>query len=368
LKRGLILWDKRELPQEEFQSRIDKVKNLMSSKKLDAVLIYGDANQSSNLSYLTNFIPYADTGIFIMPLSGSPRLFTTHAYRNMPWFRTITWVEDIICTNYMGEECLKYLRSIVLSEKKIGLIHTRALPYPDFELFQNQLNWEFLDVTDEFEYLRAIKSKYELNFINEASNIAKESFKKLNHILRPGISGFELAAEVELFGRQQGAEDLFCYIQPDNSAQGLTLPTSQQIKHHCSIELSIEYKGYWTKMGRTLVAEKSAEISNAPLEKFSRICQSATDLLRSGQKPLEFCQSLKGRLARVEGTNDSMIYFNLGLEPYWSTHLNDNLSQQFEKNMVLYLKVLMTFKDELNLLQTDTYLIQEDKSLHLTSL
>jgi hypothetical protein len=368
LKRGLILWDKRELPQEEFQSRIDKVKNLMLSKKLDAILIYGDANQSSNLSYLTNFIPYADTGIFIMPLSGPPRLFTTHAYRNMPWFRTITWVEDIICTNSMGEECLKYLRSIDLSAKKIGLVHTRALPYPDFELFQGQLNWEFIDITDEFEYSRAIKSEYELNFVNESSNIAKKSFKKLNTILRPGISGFELAAEVELFGRQQGAEDLFCYIQPDNSPQGLTLPTSQQIKHHCSIELSIEYKGYWTKMGRTLVAEKSAEISNGPLEKFSRICLSATDLLRSGQKPLEFCQSLKGRLAGVEGTNDTVIYFDFGLEPYWATHLNDNLSQQFEKNMVIYFKVLMSFQNELNLLQTDTYLIQEATPLHLTSL
>lgn len=55
MKRGLIQWNKNEVPEREFESRIEKIKKLMKSRGLDAVAIYGDACQSNNLSYLTNF-------------------------------------------------------------------------------------------------------------------------------------------------------------------------------------------------------------------------------------------------------------------------------------------------------------------------
>ena len=367
MKRGFLLWNKNELPLEEFASRISKAKSFMASKKLDAVAIYGDANQSSNLSYLTNFFPYADTGIFILPLSGAPMLFTTHAYRNMPWFRKITWVEDIVCTNSMGEECLNYLKSIDLPEKKIGLIHTRAFPYPIYQIFQDQLSSDFIDVTDDYECLRSVKSEYELSFVKKASDIANKSFKKLNHILRPGISGYEIAAEIELTARGDGAEDIFCYIQPDNDQNGLTLPTTQEVKHFCSIELSVEYKGYWIKMGRTLLANESAAPVKESLEKFSKIYHEVTDSICSGQKTLEFYQGLKDRLTRIEDIKELQIQFDLGLEPYWTTHLNKNIDKYFEKNMILYLKTVATFQNDLNVLLVNTYAIQEEKPLQLST-
>ncbi len=61
-----------------------------------------------------------------------------------------------------------------------------------------------------------------------------------------------------------------------------------------------------------------------------------------------------------------MIYLDLGLKPYCSTHLTDNLNKRMENNMIPYLKILIAFQEDLNLLQADTYVIQEIKPLQLT--
>ncbi len=356
------------MPQREFSSRIAKARNLMVSHKLDAIAVYGDASQSSNLSYLSNFIPYADTGIFILPYSGPPRLFTTHAYRNMPWFRTITWVEDIVCTDSLGEECVNYLKSLNLTERRIGLVHTRAFPYPVFELFQAQLGFEMVDITDDFEYLRSIKSENELRYVRKAADIAVESLMRVGKIFKPGLSGYDIASEIELSARSQGAEDLFCFIQPDNSPIGMTLPTFQTIKQHCSIEVSVEYESYWAKLGRTIFTFETSKAADEKIKAFSLHYHEAKENLRTGQSINESIQSLEEQLQYIEGTQEIMLYFDPGLEPYWATHSNNKINsiKSFEKDMVLYLKVNLSFQDDFCLTQTDTFIIQDEKPLLLT--
>lgn len=368
MKRGLIYWNKNEIPQQEFSARITRVRNLMASKNLDAVAIYGDASQSSSLSYLSNFIPYADTGIFILPFSGTPRLFTTHAYRNMPWFRTITWVEDIVCTNSIGEECVKYLKSIDLPEKGIGLVQTRAFPYSVFKLFQNQLGYELVDITDDFEYLRSIKSEKEMRFVSKAADIAVESLKSASKIFKPGLSGYEMAAEIELSARSQGAEDLFCFIHPDDSLSGMTLPSSQKINQYCSIEICVEYNSYWAKVGRKIFTSESSKTADEKSKNFSMLYRGAIENLCPGQSPKKFLQRIKEQLKKIEGMQKISVYFDLGLEPYWATHLNNTtkIAKPFEKNMVLYLKVNIIFEDNFFLSHTDTYILQDSKPLLLT--
>jgi len=136
MKRGLIQWNKKEVPMEEFESRIEKTKSLMESQGVDILAIYGDACQSNNLSYLTNFFPYADTGIFVLPMNKTPKIFTTHAYRNMPWFNTITWVQDIVCTDDIGTESAMYLKTFDLTGKKIGILNTCSFPFPIYSILK----------------------------------------------------------------------------------------------------------------------------------------------------------------------------------------------------------------------------------------
>ena len=54
LKRGCSTWDKQQMPQAEFESRLEAVRGEMAQRDLDALVIYGDNYTFADLCYLTN--------------------------------------------------------------------------------------------------------------------------------------------------------------------------------------------------------------------------------------------------------------------------------------------------------------------------
>jgi Xaa-Pro aminopeptidase len=355
MKRGLIQWNKNEVPEKEFESRIQKTKSLMRAREVDVVAIYGDACQSNNLSYLTNFFPYADTGLFVLPLSESPRLFTTHAYRNIPWFNTITWVKDIVCTDDIGKECVKYLSAFDLESRRIGLINTRSFPYPTYCRLQDSLGCSFSDLTEDFEKIRMVKTKVEMAFIKRAMRITALSFERVKEIFRRGITGFDLASEVELIARKNGAEDVLCLIQPDSSPFGLSLPTSDPFETMCSVEISVEYQGHWAKLGRTLISTDAPKEVGVKLKEFIQCYQSAVAKLRVGTSFASWAAELRIQLDSLDMLENIEIYSDPGLEPYWGMHRNTD--GVFQNGIAFYIRAILRFKDKLQMALSDTYTV-----------
>jgi ectoine hydrolase len=368
MKRGLIFWDKNAWPIEEFFLRVEKLRVAMRTAKLDAVVIYGDANQSGDLAYLTHFFPYADTGVFILPLDSPPRLFTTHAYRNMAWFSTITWVKDIICTNFIGQDCADYLASMDKPSFRIGFVPARIFPQPIFEAIQKRLGCDFVDFTGVYEDLRTIKSERELSYIRKAADIALDSFRNLSGILHPGISGFDIAAELERSARLHGAEDLFCFIQPDGSSPGLTWPNSTRILRYLSVEIAVEYNGYWSKFGRTMTLNSSFEPVQRGLDRFSEVYLGSLKDWPVGQSTRSFFKTLKSRLQKLGESQSILFQIDFGLEPYWGVPFlkNRHIEIPIENHMALYLQASLTVADDLRLLRSDTIVIKDSKPVLLT--
>lgn len=365
MKRGLIEWDKNELSENEFSLRIEETRKLMQEKELDAIAIYGDASESGNLSYLTNLFPYSDTGIFVLTAKCASKLFTTHAHRNIPWFNTTSWLRDIVCTNNMGIDFVDYLRSLDLEKRRIGLINTHSFPYPIFKSLNEKTRADLIDLSREFENIRMIKSKSELKFTAEAAKIAVKSFKRLKEVFRPGMTGYDLAAEVELIARESAAQDLFFFLQHDNHPFGLTLPKSQSIEMIFSAEICIEYKGYWAKLGRTFFCGHLSNDYQQRNEEFLLRAKKASAELYEGQSLSEHSLNIKSHLERMRRVKEVNVYLNPGLEPYWSTHLKDG--RVVQKNMVFYIKIDLRFADDLFLTVTDTYTTQHSEPLLLTA-
>jgi len=339
----------------------------MRTRKLDVILIYGDANQSGNLSYLTNFFPYADTGLFVLPVKGRPRVFTTHAYRNMPWFRTTTWIKDIICTNDIGKECVVYLESLNLSSGRIGVVTFGTLPYPIYDRLQKKLGAILVDFSSEYEGIRTIKSRNELKRVSKAAQIAVESLRRIRPILTPGISGFEIAAEIELSARKMGAEDVLCSIRTE-ARQELSYPTKDRMTHTPSLEIAVEYNGYWARLGRTFLLDKSDEEIENKEQDWISIYSNITSEMTSGRSIDGCIKELRERLNSRKGVKETQVRFSFGLEPYWSVSFHNNLeaTKFFAQNMVLFLRVDTISRDNLNILRTDTFIVNKRRTDCLT--
>lgn len=365
MKRGLIEWNKNELSEAEFSLRMEKTRHLIREKGLDVIAIYGDASKSANLSYLTNIFPYSDTGIFVLTAGGSSKLFTTHAYRNLPWFNSTSWLRDIVCTNNMEIDFADYVHSLELKQGRIGLINTSSFPYPIFSRLRLRSGAEIIDLSEEFEAIRMIKSESELKFTTEASKIAIKTFNRLNEVFRPGMTGYDLAAEVELSARESAAQDVFFFLQTDNRPSGLTQPDSQPIEMICGVEMCIEYMGYWAKIGRTFFCNNLSKDFKDRNEALLQLSKKAFAELHEGQTFRECFLNTQSRLNKLRGVKEANIYLNPGLDPYWSNLLHDD--RVIRKNMVVYAKIDLRFSDDLALTVTDTYTTQHPEPVLMTA-
>ncbi len=363
MKRGLIFWDRAAWPEEEFRLKIERVRIAMRREGLDVLLVYGDACQSGDLSYLTHFIPYADTGLFVLPAHGRPRLFTTHALRNMAWFRTITWVEDIVCTNHIGDECAMYLGGLGISGPRIGTVPARAFPHAVVSAVLARTGAVLSDFTAAYEELRAVKSDYELASVRKAGTIAVAVLQGLSGCWRPGITGFDIAAEAEREARSLGSEDLFCFIQADNDSE-LTLPAAGRILRRASVEIAIEYNGYWAKLGRTMILEGPVDISSS-LDRFG-------DAYRAGLEAWQGNRHLPSFFENVRARWGAPVAFqtDFGLEPYWGMNpLRDKSGDGILKDQgVLYLQATAILKGWGRFLRTDTFAFKDGKPELITGL
>src|SRR5690606_11133295 len=95
MKRGLVSWDKNELPVEEMTARLDAVHALAHNKGVDAVVVYSDVWRSHDASYLSNYMPYGTRAFIVTPLGDKPILLCALSPRAYPWIKTVTVHETI---------------------------------------------------------------------------------------------------------------------------------------------------------------------------------------------------------------------------------------------------------------------------------
>src|SRR5258708_34054993 len=100
LKRGCSTWDPTQVPQTEFQSRLDAVRREMARQSLDALVIYGDNYSFADLCYLTNYFPKVSGGIAVGPREGAISLLRNIGSRAVPLPTTLPWGDGVRTPNH----------------------------------------------------------------------------------------------------------------------------------------------------------------------------------------------------------------------------------------------------------------------------
>ena len=68
MKRGLITWDKTEIPPAVFEERLQRVRRGMSEKNLQAAVVYSELWRSNSARYLSNYMPYFNRAFLVIPV------------------------------------------------------------------------------------------------------------------------------------------------------------------------------------------------------------------------------------------------------------------------------------------------------------
>ena len=309
--------------QKETENRIGKVREILKEKSLDAALIYYDELNIANGWYLTGWCPQFEKGAVLLPAEGDPLLLggpesepfakMSSAIRDTRNF-TVFMVPDEEYPNATiidFEKLYKELSDKGISLKRIGIVGTTVIPHAVYTQFAAGFDGvEMVDITDEYEALRAHKSVWEQENVKQAVRLSYQAYLAMKELVKPGVYEHEIAAAGEYECRKNGANS-FAYttIVGSGERSDAVVPTAinKELKDGEWVMLGIapRVNGYAGTFGETVpVSGTYTEEQKWAVNVLRRVLRATKAMLKPG---------VSGKEIDVPGRK---IFEEEGLLPY----------------------------------------------------
>ena len=254
----------------ETKKRIDALKGILAKRNLDGALVYYDELNIANGWYLTGWCPQFEKGAVLVPIKGEPLLLggpesepfakMSSAITNTRCFPVFMVPDEeypnatIIDFKMLNDE----LRSSGTVLNRIGFVGTATIPHQVYiEFAAGFAGVEIVDITEEFETMRAYKSAWEIEQVRASTLLCDDAYDKMAAALRPGAYEYEVAAEGEYVCRKAGANS-FAYstIVGSGARAAAVVPTATNKKIEdgelVMIGIAPRINGYAGTFGDTL--------------------------------------------------------------------------------------------------------------------
>ena len=249
MKRGLVSWEKSELPSEELASRLAIVHAVARNKGVDALVLYSDVWRSNDARYLSNYMPYWNRAFVAVPRDEKPILLCALSPRVYPWIKTVTVHETIIASPSPPATLFKLCAE--RGWERVGVVDIDGLP-ADLHAELTSGKVELVDIPRS--EIRPAPSAVEVRMHARAASMAREVLEK--ELSTGGAqTDHELTGRLERLLRRAGAEDVVILV---SDGQGPPLPASgAAVGPHTSVVVAIEYNGHWAKVTRNVAGVTS---------------------------------------------------------------------------------------------------------------
>src|ERR1041384_3736722 len=264
LKRGCSTWNPNEVPRAEFESRLAAARKAMAERGLDALVIYGDNYSFADLCYLTNYFPKVRGGIAVVPRDGALSLLLNIGSRDIPFAKTLTWVDDVRASNQVGGAGAELVKEKGLAKARIGLVDSgRGFPLPQLEEMRRALpDVRWIDEDALFEPMRLKKSVLEARAMREAGRVLRGVVDGATKFIKPGRKEYEIVADIDRVARDAGAEDIRI-LAGERRLQPPSFKQSAQVGNHWAVYLAVQHERYWAEAGRTYILSGDVKLQAA---------------------------------------------------------------------------------------------------------
>jgi hypothetical protein len=241
VKRGLIAWDKTEIPPRVFEDRQESLKKVLAARGLPALAIYSDLWRSNHARFYANYMPYFNRALLILPLDGKATLLCGLSPRTYGWIRSVTPIEDVRSAGNF----VKPLGDIAAERNwtKIGMLDAEQLPY-DLSQTLRSGPVELVNVASEAVYLPA-NDGHEIAMRRKAAVTGRTA---LTETLPQGVGriDYEFVGLLEKRLRLAGAEDLVVVL---TNGSGAPAPAcGKTLEEGFFVSIALEYRGHWVRL------------------------------------------------------------------------------------------------------------------------
>ena len=352
LKRGCSTWDPKQVPAEVFQRRLNAVREEIARLNLDALVIYGDNYSFADLCYLTNYFPKVRGGIAVVPRDGAISMLLNIGSRDVPFAKTLTWVDDVRASNQLGSDGAKLLKERGLEKAKVGLMDSgQGFPLPQLEEMKRslpQVRWENCDAL--LQPLRLVKSAQELAAMREAGHLLQEVCAGAGKFIRAGRKEYEVIADIDRLARDKGAEDIRI-LAGEKRLNPPSFKQSANVGNHWAIYLAIQHERYWAETGRTFILASDAKTA-AAYQKAQEIVGAMANQLKPKSAVAAIGDTARRSLGEFYGTASVYGLANgIGLNQWEAPFLCESDAREvgaasvgtaaLQENMTLALRVVL---------------------------
>ena len=272
MKRGLIVWDRNEVPPAIFHRRIDAFRRVLRHRGLPACVVYSDLWRSNRVRSLQNFMPYFNRALLVIPVEGPTTLICGLSPRVYKWIQSVTPIVDI----RPGRNFAATLESLATEREwnRLGVLDEAGLPF-DMHAGLMNTHLELIDVEAEAVACPQFDST-EIAMRRKSAAMARIVLQaEIGYGV--GRTGCELAGRLERGLRRAGAEDLVVLI--GHTGRAPRPATGQNLEDEYSVSLALEYRGHWTRISRCHAPEVRMR---ALTERFDRTLNKKPEELDPG--------------------------------------------------------------------------------------
>jgi Xaa-Pro aminopeptidase len=241
MKRGLITWDKAEIPAAVFERRVDRVRHVLAERDLSALVVYSELWRSNQARFFSNYMPYFNRALLVIPRDLPATLLCGLSPRVYGWIRSVTTIEDVRPAGNFAKALFEIAAE--RNWKRIGALDFPQFPYDIYKALNGGapgvVNVEspevFVPTEDETEI--AMRKK------------AADMVKRVLDEEMPAGAGkvdHHFVGQLERRFRRAGAEDLIVLLT--NGATVPAPPCGAVLKEGYSVSIALEYRGHWVRV------------------------------------------------------------------------------------------------------------------------
>ncbi len=213
-------------------------------RELPALVVYSDLWRSNQARYFTNFMPYFNRALLVLPAEGKPTLLCGLSPRTYRWIQSVTPIEEVRSAGNF----VKPLGEIAAERgwKKVGVLDARQLPY-DLSKALRGGTIELENVESEAVFQPA-KDEHEIALRRKAAAMARTA---LEEELPSGVGKIdhEFVGALEKRLRLAGAEDLVVLLT--NGERPPAPACGRKLTEGYAVSIALEYRGHWVRMSKS---------------------------------------------------------------------------------------------------------------------
>lgn len=230
-----------------MNDRLKRLYGVLDDMGLDAVLL----TDGYNIHYLSGYRGH--TGCMLV-YKDRTYILTDARYTE----QVSCEAPDVECVDIGGDGYAKSIRALINRKIRLGF-ENNQISYREYKAYSNELGEtaELVSLDGTVDKLRQIKTVQEIEILSCAEAIGDKAFTDILTYIRPGITEQDVALQLEISMRSNGATGLsFDTIAASgiNSSLPHAVPTEHILKNgeFLTMDFGCVYEGYCSDMTRTV--------------------------------------------------------------------------------------------------------------------